>query len=229
MMHTRSRMLAAALAAGLVAATPLFAQGPVGPRPRDAGAGMPRPMEVDGRGPGPRGDAPFGRGMAGGRGNPAAMLLRLRSQLALTDDQVKRLEALQSAPVPRQNASDLLRARADLMDAMQGDGNLGKARAALDRMSALRNERMIAGLKQRQEARAILTADQRSRLDNMRQQAGRRMKARGLRAGRGPDRMGPGERRWRGGQDGPGAAWRRDDMGRGRGPMGGPPARRGEP
>lgn len=111
------------------------------------------------------------------------MLLRMRSELQLTDDQVKKLEALQATPAPRTNEADLLRARADLLEATQGDGNLSKARAALDRMSALRNERMIAGLKQRQEARAVLTAEQKTRLDNWRGQ--RQGQLRGGRAGRG--------------------------------------------
>jgi hypothetical protein len=102
-------------------------------------------------------------------GNPAAQLLRLRQQLNLSDEQVQKLETLAKADAPRRNAADALRARADLMEAMQGDGNLAAARAALDKMSRLRNEQVVAGLKQRQEARAILTADQRRIVDNARQ------------------------------------------------------------
>jgi Spy/CpxP family protein refolding chaperone len=158
------------------------------------------------RGPGAQND------MQVPRGNPASMLLRMRSQLELTDDQVKKLEALQNSAAPKVNGADQLRARADLMDAMQGDGNLSKARAALDRMSALRNERMIAGLKQRQDVRGILTATQKTKLDNwqqqrrgqMRQQLRGRAQDRGaMRGGRGP--MGQG-RRMQGppGQFGPG-------------------------
>lgn len=131
------------------------------------------------QGPGMQGRAP------GGRGNAAATVLRLRTQLALTDEQVKRLEALQAAPAPKANASDLLRARADLMDATQGDGNLARARAALDKMSALRNEQMIAGLKQRQDVRAVLTASQKTTLDNMRQELRGRARAQMMRRGRG--------------------------------------------
>jgi Spy/CpxP family protein refolding chaperone len=137
------------------------------------------------------------RGADAPRGNAAAMLLRLKERLALTDDQVKRLEAQAAAGAPKANASDMLRARADLMDAMQGDGNLGGARTALDRMSRLRTDRMIAGLKQRQEARAVLTADQKRTLDNLRDGARQRggRGARGLRGRRGPDgppSVGPG-------------------------------------
>jgi hypothetical protein len=149
-------------------------------------------------------------GARGSRGNPASMLLRLRSQLELTDDQVKRLEALQDAPHPAANEADLLRARADLLEATKGDANLSKARAALDRMSALRNERMIAGLKQRQDARAVLTSTQKTRLDNLRGQLRERGGARGQRGprmGRGGMQrggMGPGQGPRMRGQFGPG-------------------------
>jgi len=57
------------------------------------------------------------------------MVLRLRSELQLTDEQVRKLEALQDAPATAANGADLLRARADLLEATQGDGNLAKARA----------------------------------------------------------------------------------------------------
>lgn len=151
------------------------------------------------------GDDAGSRGMRGQRGNPAATLLRLRSELQLTDDQVKKLETLQEMPVPSANEADLLRARADLLDATQGDGNLSKARAALDRMSALRNERMIGGLKQRQEARAVLTTAQKTRLDNLRSQLRGRGGARGQRGAR-MGRGGRGRGRGQGmpGQFGPG-------------------------
>jgi Spy/CpxP family protein refolding chaperone len=147
------------------------------------------------------------------------MLLRMRSQLNLTEDQVKKLEALQNSASPKPNASDRLRAQADLMDAMQGDGNLAKARTALDRMSALRNEQMIAALRQRQEVRAVLTTAQKSTLDNLRQQRGGKARrgrgqgGRGMNRGQGPrgqgaPGMGAGGMRGRGmggpGMGGPG-------------------------
>jgi len=171
MTHSRSQFLMAATIVGLTLASAAEAQGaggqgprpPVGQRGSAPGGMMPR------RGPGGPGGPPGVMGERGerpgrgARGNPAAMLLRLRTALSLTDDQVKKLEALQSVAAPKSNASDLLRARADLMD-----GNLTKARAALDRMSALRNERVIGGLKLRQDARAVLNAEQRTTLDNMR-------------------------------------------------------------
>jgi Spy/CpxP family protein refolding chaperone len=138
---------------------------------------------------------PAARGMRQG-GNPAAQMLRMRQQLNLTDEQVRKLETLAKADAPRGNAADALRARADLMEATQGDGNLSAARAALDKMSRLRNEQVVAGLKQRQDARAVLTADQRRMVDNARQRASQRVRAvakregamrqqRGVRGGRG--------------------------------------------
>lgn len=177
-----------------------------------AGPGMPQGpvggMRARSGGPG---QGPAARGMRQG-GNPAAQMLRLRQQLNLTDEQVRRLETLAKADVPRRNSADVLRARADLMEAMQGDGNLSAARSALDKMSRLRNEQLVAGLRQRQEARAVLTVDQRRIVDNARQRvravAGRErlmrqrgigqrnvdprgFDQRGLRGGRG---MGPGFR-----------------------------------
>ena len=206
MTHTRSQFLLAAAVFGLAMSSGAEAQsaggqGPQGPRPPVGQRGGPD-GQMQRRGPGAPG-APGAMGERGNRagrgarGNPAAMLLRLRSELSLTDDQVKRLEALQKTPVPKSNASDLLRARADLMDAMQGDGNLPKARTALDRMSALRNERMIGGLKLRQDARAVLTAEQKTTLDNMRSAMRGKMRdnaRQGLRDGRGGGRAGRGQR-----------------------------------
>lgn len=192
MTHIRSRLLLATALASLALGTVVQAQAGAGAsRPRD-GQGPAGTMRRGGPAAGPNavaGDRRMGRA---GRGNPAGMLLRMRSELQLTDEQVKRLEALQDAPAVRANEADLLRARADLLDATQGDGNLSKARTALDRMSALRNEQLIAGLKQRQEVRGVLTTQQKTRLDNLR----RDMRQRGaMRGQRGAARGGRGMRR----------------------------------
>jgi Spy/CpxP family protein refolding chaperone len=114
------------------------------------------------------------------------MLLRARTQLELTDDQVKRLEALAAAPAPKSSASDMMRAKADLLDATQGDGNLAGARAALDKLSRLRNDQLLARIKSQQEVRAVLTPMQRTKVDNVRRQLRNRMGAnrqRGMRQG----------------------------------------------
>lgn len=137
---------------------------------------------------GPRGMGQRGnRGPGRGNGNAAAGLLRMRSQLELTDDQVKRLEALQTAQRPQRNQSDMMRAQADLMDATRGDGNINAARTALERMSRVRNEEVLAGIKARQDARNVLTAAQKTRLENFRMQAdGRRGMRQGGREGARP-------------------------------------------
>ena len=100
-------------------------------------------------------------------GSPASHLLRMREQLELTDDQVKKLEALQSSPQPTLNESEMLRARADLMDATKGDVSLEKARAAFDRMARVQTDAQIAQLKSRQELRNVLTLPQRTQFDAM--------------------------------------------------------------
>lgn len=153
---------------------------------------------------------------------PAAMLLRQRERLQLTDEQVKRLEALANAPRPRRTGSDGMRARADLMDAMQGEGNLTAAKAAMDRMAALRTAQALEGMKRMQEARAVLTPAQRGMLQEARRgMAAQRMRgARGGRGGRGM--MGGGRGGMRGGMGGGvGGGMRpgmRPGMGRGMGP-----------
>ena len=144
------------------------------------------------------------------------MLLRARTQLELTDDQVKRLEALALLPTPKSNASDMMRAQADLLDATQGDGNLAGARAALDKLSRLRNDQLLARIKTQQEVRAVLTPNQRAKVDNVRRQLRNRVGAnrqRGMRQGgmrqggmrqggmrQGGMRQGRGQQNGRGGQ-----------------------------
>jgi hypothetical protein len=92
----------------------------------------------------------------------------------------------------------MMRARADLLDATQGDGNLAGARAALDKLSRLRNDQMLARIKTQQDVRAVLTPVQKTKVDNLRRQLRNRagakrqrgMRQGGLRQGRG--QMGPG-------------------------------------
>lgn len=140
----------------------------------------------------PRADGPRDRVAQGPRagGSPADALLRQRTQLALTADQVSRLEALAQSQRAARTASpgDALRLRADLMDAMAGDGNVEATRSALDKLSAARNERLIAGMRAQQEVRAVLTPEQRAKVEA----------ARGMRtrlAMQGGARRGPGEAR----------------------------------
>ena len=206
MTSSQSRSYALVLALSAFVPSLLASQGPPtqrpAPRPRAAVApaqGAAGPAHAQ-SGPGARGGGPAARAGRGGRaaGHPAAMLLRARQQLALTEDQVKRLEALASAPAPKSNASDRMRAQADLLDATQGDGNMAGARAALDKLSRVRNDQLLARIKTQQDVRAVLTPVQRAKIDNRRQQLRNRAGANrqgGMRQGgkrQGPGQMGPG-------------------------------------
>jgi Spy/CpxP family protein refolding chaperone len=100
-------------------------------------------------------------------GHPAAVLLRMRQQLNLTEAQVARLETLRKSPLTQVSESARLRAQADLVDAMRGDGNPEAARAALERMHKLQIDRQVAQIRARKEAREILTAEQKSQVDQL--------------------------------------------------------------
>jgi Spy/CpxP family protein refolding chaperone len=160
---------------------------------------------------GPRGAA---IGQPRGAVAPAEALLRLRTQLELNDEQVQRLEALAASQRTALAASpsQQMRLRADLMDAMAGNGNPHAARAALDKLSALQNERIVLAMQARNEARAVLTPAQRTKAE----------------ARRGPgNRMRPAARGQRGDRVGArGPAPRGDRVGaRGQGPRGDRPGR----
>lgn len=133
----------------------------------------------------PRGRQDDQPGGPRGRG-PAAGMLRLRQQLELTDEQVKKLEAINEAPRPERHASDVLRARADLMDATRGDLNPEKARAAFDRIAKMQVDQHMAQLKLRQDMRNVLTTAQRAKLDRFRgaMQRGAKMRGGKMRAGK---------------------------------------------
>lgn len=167
------------------------------------------------RGPGRPGAGMRGRhgfGRQGGfmrAGNPAQRLLGLRTQLGLTSDQVSRLQALGKSQggelEPR--SADRLRARADLLDATR-KGDLDAAHAALDRLAKMRSDAMFTRLKAGKDAQAVLTADQKAKLQQfrgaarrqMRARAGRGMRRGGMAGGRGFARRGAPGFRMRGGQ-----------------------------
>lgn len=114
----------------------------------------------------------MGMGMMGARQRmrfnlpPARAVLALRSQLALTDGQVTRLEALASAQQAalRPDRAAQLRARADFIDAQQKD-NLDAERSALDKIARLRTDAIMARLKARRDVKDVLTPDQRGKLE----------------------------------------------------------------
>ena len=128
---------------------------------------------------------------------PAAHLLRMREPLKLTDEQVKRLESLNAsqtqALTPSRGAA--LRVEADLADAMQGEGNLVAARAAMEKGAKLHIDQAILHMQAMKDARAVLNADQRAQTDAMRSMMGN-ARAGGMRGmpggpGMGPQRMPP--------------------------------------
>ncbi len=156
-----------------LASTAAAAQTP--PTRPNRAAAAPRTAPNDSQ-PGLRRQGPRGTGIGPAQRGPASALLRMRGQLDLTDDQVKKLEALQATPRPERNQSDMLRAQADLMDATKGDVNIEKARAAFDRMARIRTDAQLAQLKTRQDVRGVLTQAQRAKFDafasSMRQRRG---------------------------------------------------------
>ena len=189
----------AVLATVLTSAIAVAQTRPVTP-PRPNRAGQPTPANRDSQPPRVRGAGPAGP-HAGSYGGPAGTLLRMREQLELTDEQVKQLETLQTAPRSQPNEAEILRARADLMDATGRDVNLEKARAAFDRMNRVRTDAQIAQLKSRQDLRNVLTVAQRAKFDafsaNARDRRGGAMRDRsmprmGKSRGRGRDVFGTG-------------------------------------
>lgn len=96
---------------------------------------------------------------------PASAVLYYRTELALTDSQVAKLEALagaQTAALSKATAA-YLRAEADLIDAARGE-DLVLRRSALEKRSKLAIDGEITRLKSEKEARAVLTASQRTAL-----------------------------------------------------------------
>lgn len=172
MRNTHSRSFAIFFAMSAFVPSLFIVQAPPAQRPASrARAAAPAP---DAAGPAnaqfrprTRVGGPGARGGRGGR-HPATMLLRARTPLELTDNQIKCLEARQAAPALQSNASDMMRARADLLDATQGDGNLAGARVALDKLSRLHNDQMLPRIKTQQDVRAVLTPARQSKVDNVR-------------------------------------------------------------
>jgi Spy/CpxP family protein refolding chaperone len=132
----------------------------------------------------------------------------MRDHLALTDDQVRRLEALAATQreALRPNEPAMLRARADLMEATRRD-DIAAARAAMERMARARTDLAVAHLQARKSARDILTAEQRTKLEEGRDAMRQGMMRRDRRPA-GPARPGPQLREGRRPRPGPDGAIR---------------------
>ena len=125
------------------------------------------------RGMGPMNGPMPGRGRMAGPGRgltmvPAGRVLAAKEELSLTDDQVKRLEALRTSqrealrpPTPAR-----LRAMADLAEAREKD-NIDGERSALEKLARLRVDEQVAYLRAAKEARDVLTPDQREKVGGM--------------------------------------------------------------
>lgn len=137
---------------------------------------------------------------AEGAGSPAAMILSQREKLGLTDDQVNRLETLKSSFAASEPQPAALAAlRQELADASKGEANISAARAAMNKINEANTNAMVARLEARNQARAVLNADQQAQFDaqeNRRPVAGMMMGGMGFGGPGGPG--GPGGRGGRG-------------------------------
>lgn len=147
-----------------------------------AGAGTELPAQQE-RAPGVRGEARMERMDRVGRiardgGAPGVEgILRMRDRLALTDDQVARLEALRSERV--RERAEVASERADLRSRLRA-GTLDRAEAR-ERMSAMAEARRGSAEQARAEVEALLTEDQRATVQQL--QAQRRAFEAGRRSG----------------------------------------------
>lgn len=120
------------------------------------------------------------RMMHGAMAGPALMLVH-REALALTPEQVQRLEVLVATQrrALEQLMPEAMRAMADLMAAVSGDIDVDAARAAHDRLARVHSEMMVATLQTMRDARQTLTPEQLTRWDAMIGQMGGMMRMMG--------------------------------------------------
>lgn len=118
--------------------------------------------------------------MHGAMPGPALLLLH-RESLALTPEQVQRLEVLAATQrrAVEQLMPEAMRAMADLMAAVSGEIDIDAARAAHDRLARVHSEMMVAGLQAMKDARQTLTPGQLTRWDAMIAQMGGMMRMMG--------------------------------------------------
>lgn len=100
------------------------------------------------------------------------VLLHHSEMLDLSDSQIRRLEALAASEYEahRMYRPEMLRAHADLLEAMGGGGrplDEARARAALGRQGQLTTELALFHLRMREEAWQVLTRDQQTYLEAM--------------------------------------------------------------
>lgn len=135
---------------------------------RRGGCGFDEPHHFGQRGPGMRGGP--------GHHQPGpGMLLRFSDELDLTEEQVDRLETLQT-----QFSKDMIdrraeakKARIELRSLMRGDAPESEVEAAIDNVTRLRGENMKTRYRHRQQIESVLTEQQLEQLEEMRREGPR--------------------------------------------------------
>ena len=157
--------------------------------PGGMGAGHRRGMMGPGGGrPGPM----AGRGRMAGQ---ITAILRLAKKLKLSEDQISELSGIATAhkkTMIKQKAERDL-AKVDLQNLMRKEEqDISTVREQLMRIASLEVDMKIAGIKVRQEARNILTAEQKAALKKLREdRAAAKPRSRRGAPGRGQNRRGP--------------------------------------
>jgi Spy/CpxP family protein refolding chaperone len=173
------------LAAALLGAFPLLAAGqqPTRPRPRQNQSAMTCPMGMHGMMMGPMGDSMMRGGqreMGGVKGgqmgammNDSAMMVQMRSQLALTDAQVQQLRAIhqRACAAAQPHMTMAMQAHQTAMKLLTGDNpNLNAFEGQLDNGAKHMVKAQVEMAKGMIEFRKALTPAQRQKLDQMHQQ-----------------------------------------------------------
>lgn len=141
-----------------------------------AGPGMGRRGDCNVAGSHHFGQRGCGMGNGSGTHQPGpGMLLRFSDELDLTEEQVERLETLQT-----QFSKDMIdrraeakKARIELRSLMRGDASESEVEAAIDNVTRLRGENMKTRFRHRQEIESILTEEQLDELKEMRREGPR--------------------------------------------------------
>lgn len=159
-------LTAVALATGMwLFAMPANAQ-PGPPHGPQMGPGMGLRGGPGAGGPGEGG--PRRHHMRAGRPGMPGYFLGLRDELGLTEDQVNKLETLKSETEKRtvQTRADLRVAQIELRDLLrQDDVAMNDVNPQIDKIASLRAEMLRTLVESRLNAREVLTAEQREKLD----------------------------------------------------------------
>ncbi len=149
--------------------------------------------EDDDRGPG----SPGGRGrLCAAKGGGIKMILRLDEKLELTEEQVEKLEALQDEHKPKAETirEQLKDAHEALREAVEAGAEESKIRAAAAAVGVAMGERAVLQVEGKKAVDAVLTAEQKATLEELKEKMRKRMEERKGK-GDGPKRGRRGKRR----------------------------------